>query len=501
MNLSDTCRTARSRRRAAAAIRTRRCLAAITTTGVLTLAGLPSAPMASAAAPGPSATVLRDTELDPAGIYFVSYDGLVNQDPFQMSGILSYDGYQYVAWYHADRYVKIARRQLPEGAWETITLPHQLTTNDAHNVISMGISPVDGRIHIAMDTHNSPVYYMKSVAGLANHPTRWEASDFGPVQRTFDGVDLGNITYPQFIVTPEKKLQFVYRTGRGSGDGTNELAEYDGGTWRTLGKWSSATGNYTAPNGVMSTTRNMYIHGVDYGPTGRLYAAFTWREGNQAVLCAPGGLDNHDIGYVYSDDRGRTWRNNAGQVVGVTGGSPVSIDAPGLTVDPIGVDRGLINQESQAVDSAGEPHVIESYVPEEAKPCVTNYVADRTAYGRDYHLYRDQNGTWHKTQIPVPLNTTGRSKIVFDRDDNAYVIMPFGRIVAASEASGWTDWRLLFDASRLDAFGEVDVDASRLRSTGLLSVMYQRKSTGTTPSSVRVIDVRLGTPDQTSSTR
>ncbi|GAA4624602.1 BNR repeat-containing protein [Actinoallomurus vinaceus] len=450
-----------------------------------------AAPAVSATRPGPSARVVRDTLLDPSGIYFVSYDGLVNQNPFQMSGILTYGGYQYVAWYHADRYVKIARRRAPEGAWQTITLPHQLTTDDSHNVISMGISPRDGRIHIAMDTHNTPVFYVKSVAGLANHPATWDASDFGPVQQTLDGLDLGNITYPQFIVTPEKKLQFVYRTGQGSGNGVNRLAEYDGGTWRQVGTWSSATGNYTA-NGVTSTTRNMYVHGLDYGPDGRLSVAFTWREGNQGVLCAPGGLDNHDIGYVYSDDRGRTWRNSAGQAVGATGTAPVSIDAPGLTVDPIGVDRGLINQEGQAVDSAGDPHVIESYVPAEAKSCVTNYVADRTAYGRDYHLWRDSSGTWHKTQIPVPLNATGRSKIVFDRDDNAYVIMPFGRVVAASRASGWTDWKVLYDAKTLNAFGEVDVDASRLRSQGLLSFMYQQKSTGTTPSAVRVIDFRIG---------
>lgn len=460
------------------------------------LAGaVPAAATTAAGTParsgGPSATVVRDTLLDPQGIYFVSYDGLVNQDPFQRSGILTYRGYQYVAWYHADRTVKIARRRAPEGAWRTITLPHTLSNDDSHNVISMGVSPRDGRIHVAMDTHNTPVFSTASVAGLADGHARWSASDFGPIQRTLGGLDLGNITYPQFIVTPENRLQFVYRTGQGSGNGVNELAEYDGGAWRRIGTWSAATGDYTA-NGVTSTTRNMYVHGVDYGPTGRLYVAFTWREGNQKVLCAPGGLDNHDIGYVYSDDRGRTWRNNAGQVVGVTGSRPVSIDSPGITVDPIGVDRALINQESQAVDSAGEPHVIESYVPESAKPCVTDYVADRTAYGRDYHLYRDSSGRWHKTQIPVPLNATGRSKIVFDRDDNAYVVMPFGRVVAASRASGWTDWRLRYDARTLDAFGEVDVDASRLRSTGLLSVMYQRRSTGTTPSAVRVIDLRLG---------
>lgn len=41
--------------------------------------------------------------LDPAALYFVYYDGLVNNDSCQQSGILGYAGYQYAAWCTADR--------------------------------------------------------------------------------------------------------------------------------------------------------------------------------------------------------------------------------------------------------------------------------------------------------------------------------------------------------------------------------------------------------------
>ena len=44
----------------------------------------------------------------------------------------------------------------------------------------------------------------------------------------------------------------------------------------------------------------------------------------------------------------------------------------------------------------------------------------------------------------------------------------------------------------LGAFGEVDVDTSRVVSDGVLSILYQRSSSGTTPSPVRVADLRLG---------
>ncbi|HLL69701.1 MAG TPA: BNR repeat-containing protein [Micromonosporaceae bacterium] len=446
---------------------------------------------ATAAVGDPVVTRVGDTRLDASALYFVSYDALVNNTSFQQSAILTHAGYQYAAWYTSSRNAVIGRRQLPGGGWQVVTLSHRLTINDSHNVISLGISPTDGRLHVGMDTHNTAIFYVKSEAGLVTDPgaRSWVASRFGAVQRSLDGVGLGNITYPQFVVTPERRLQLSYRTG-GSGNGTNELAEYDGSTWRRLGRWSSATGSYSA-RGVTSTTRNMYLHGLTYGPYGRLYASFTWREGHAGVSCSGGGLTNHDTGMVYSDDRGRTWRNSAGAWVGNTGGTLVSVNSPGLVVDPINADHALMNQESQAVDAAGNLHVIISYVPGRFTQCVTSYAAGRIANGRAFHLYRDASG-WHKVEIPVALNSVGRSRIVFDRYSNAYVVLPYGRVVAASKASNWTNWQVLFDGAGLNAFGEVTVDYERLAAEGVLSVMYQQRSSGTTPSAIRVLDLRLG---------
>ena len=50
----------------------------------------------------------------------------------------------------------------------------------------------------------------------------------------------------------------------------------------------------------------------------------------------------------------------------------------------------------------------------------------------------------------------------------------------------------MFDRSSMNAFGEVNVDTSRVASQGILSVQYQQTSTGTTPSPIRVADFRLG---------
>lgn len=75
--------------------------------------------------------------------------------------------------------------------------------------------------------------------------------------------------------------------------------------------------------------------------------------------------------------------------------------------------------------------------------------------------------------------------------NNAYAIFPFGRIAGASAASGYTDWKLLFDGAGLNAFGEVVIDEMRIAQDGVLSVMYQEKSGGTTPSALHVVDFRL----------
>ncbi|KJK48315.1 Tat pathway signal sequence domain protein [Lentzea aerocolonigenes] len=458
-------------------------------TGVL-LASL-AAPATAAPQAAPTASLVSDTLLDSSALYFVSYDGVVNNNSFQQDAIVTYQGRQYATWYTASRNAVIARRSLGSTKWETVVLPHQLSVDDSHNVISLGISPQDNTIHVAMDTHNTRLFYFRSKPGLAIGAQRWNAESFGEVQRTLGSAELGSMTYPQFLVTPEGRLQFSYRTG-GSGNGVNELAEYTGGTWRKLGGWSSATGSYTGPNGVVSTTRNMYLHGLTYDRSGRLHAAFTWREGNSGVLCNSGGLTNHDTGYVYSDDRGRTWRNGAGTVVGTTGGTPVSVTSPGLVADPLDPNHGLMNQESQAVDTSGRPHVVISYVPGRFTQCVSNYAQQRAQYGRTFHVFRGADGKWTKMEVPIAPNHTQRTKIVLDRNDNAYLVMPRGRIVAASRASGWTDWTTVFDRPSLQAFGEVNVDTSRVASQGILSVQYQQASAGSTPSPIRVADFRLG---------
>ena len=68
--------------------------------------------------PAPRHPDRRAPRLDAQAVYFVSYDGLVNNESFQQSGILTYEGYQYAAWYTADRIAVVGRRALGGSTWQ-----------------------------------------------------------------------------------------------------------------------------------------------------------------------------------------------------------------------------------------------------------------------------------------------------------------------------------------------------------------------------------------------
>ena len=63
---------------------------------------------------------------------------------------------------------------------------------------------------------------------------------------------------------------------------------------------------------------------------------------------------------------GRTWKNSAANLIGTSGSNPVNVNTAGIIVDSLNADHGLMNQESQDVDSTGQIHAIISYVPGES---------------------------------------------------------------------------------------------------------------------------------------
>jgi hypothetical protein len=422
-----------------------------------------------------------DTVVDSQALTIVGgFKNCINGKSFQQSVLLTHRGYQYVTWYDGDRWVCAGRRELPVGSWEILRFTdYHFKSNDAHNTISMGICPADGTIHLAFDHHGHPLHYRVSRAGVASAPreAQWDASLFGPVLSELETGKPIKITYPRFWPTPDGGLQFCYRRG-GSGGGDRMLADYDPeqGVWENTRQIDSGKGVWNSSN-----SRCSYPNGYDYGPFGNLHTTWVWREGPQTA--------NHDLVYVYSEDQGKTWKNNSKETLAEAPG----VNSPGITAVPISEQLGLLNTHGQAVDSKGRIHVLLRHCTEESLNAAGSAPGEQR-WGppeaqRYHHYWRDQQGAWQHHELPgAPGN---RPKIVFDRMDNAFAV--YGaeaglHIAAASAASAWTDWKVIH-VEKGSFINEMLPDTMRWKEEGVLSLMVQESPAKPhQPTALRVLD-------------
>lgn len=94
------------------------------------------------------------------------------------------------------------------------------------------------------------------------------------------------------------------------------------------------------------------MHDLLFDHRGRLHVTWVYREAGQTWA------SKHDLHYAYSDDQGRRWKNNAGDVIADTrAGGQILLDTPGIVVREIPVYSWLMNQCAMTLDSANRPHV------------------------------------------------------------------------------------------------------------------------------------------------
>ncbi len=396
-------------------------------------------------------------------------NGYLSSMSYSQDSLVTYKGWQYAAYYDANRHVAIKRRQLPDGSWEGLVLTdYTQTTNDNHNNISIGISPVDGRIHLAFDHHDDNLHYRFSTADVANYPSSysWNSSLFGAVQNHLNNGLISPLTYPRFVTAADGTFLFEGRLGQ-SGNGESWLWRYDNdGSWTQLGKF--------VENSYNGGDANAYFFGIQFDQNNRLHASWVWRENF-------GGNSNHDIMYAYSDDYGSTWRNNAGALVATTGSSFITLDSD-VKIYTIPTDSGLINQEAMIVDLQGRVHVFAR--------------RDAAGINKQMHYWRDTNGKW--SQIDTGISTkiwANRSKVAYDSMGNLYAIMPNIQIASASAASGYSDWTVVSvdDNGRFN-HSEPLIDISGLKAGSNTLYVYAQKGTvKNTSSEIEVIKYSLNT--------
>lgn len=422
----------------------------------------------------------------------------INGLSFQQDAVASFKGYQYVGYYDSARHVCLARRKLTDGMWEILRfLDYDFTSNDAHNIISIGICPQDGTIHLAFDHHGHELHFRSSKINVATKPEKiqWGPSLFGKITSELEKGRPIKITYPRFWQTPQGGLQFCYRQG-GSGNGDRMLVDYSpkNQTWKNTRQIDSRKGLFKDELGE-SDSRCSYPNGYTYGPNGILFATWVWREKSQG--------SNHDLVYVYSKDQGYTWLNNIGEVLD----APAHINSESITVANISRLHGLMNTHGQAVDSHGRIHVVMWHCDDQSLKDAGVQLGEKR-WGppearRYFHYWRDKLGNWK--QIKIPGVAGNRPKLFIDKNDNLYLIYGAQEsltnwyddiffaggdlvIAAASAKSNWTDWHVVH-AEKGPFINEMLGDYYRWKKEGVLSILVQdspKKSHDPTP--LRIVD-------------
>ncbi len=251
--------------------------------------------------------------------------------------VKTYKQYVFMTWYRGgklDRHVMLTRYNLETGTMKTIEFPHQHTgfngkwwIGETHNTIAIGISPINGTVHMVYDMHaytnngafvNDYFRYTFSrpnVAELSDEEFTLDKFELDPLDGdykhcTMDGVrDLAHydrFTYPQFFLNNDGELFLTARDGT-SHDGAQAFIKYNANET----KWGRFTHFNALGAGSKGETNNWSIYGSIKYTNGKIRAGFQRRLNT--------GSDKYQfqngVYYAYSDDPtgASQWKNHKGE--------------------------------------------------------------------------------------------------------------------------------------------------------------------------------------------
>lgn len=255
--------------------------------------------------------------------------------------IKTFGDFVFMTWYHGgktNRHVMLTRYNKITGSMVTIQFPHTHTgfqnkwwLGESHNTIAIGISPIDGTIHLIYDMHaysatkpsngslaNDYFRYSYSVPNAATVPdAQFTLSQF--VQNTSSGYkhlrlngsetqnEFDGLTYPKFFLNDSNDL-FMYIREGGNNNGKYKFTKYDAST----GVWSNFI-DFNALNAQNqpSVSYNWGLYGSMKYVDGKMRIGFQRRSRNNNDRY----LYQNGVYYAYSDDQsGATnWKNYQGQ--------------------------------------------------------------------------------------------------------------------------------------------------------------------------------------------
>ncbi len=281
--------------------------------------------------------------------------------------LLTERGYQFVAYYDAERRITVAGRKLGTATWTRVQPPgvpvprvnrmSNVTGWDSHNTLRLALDR-DGCLHLAGNMHVNPLVYYR---------TR-QPFDLTTLERLdrMTGERETRCTYPVFFKNAAGDLLFRYRDGA-SGNGSDLYNSYDPATrsWRRMIDTPLLDGQ---------GERNAYASAPTLGPDGRFHLVWVWRE-------TPDCATNHTLSYARSRDLVH-WENSQGEPLRL----PITL-ATGEVIDAAKPGGGLINMTYTFGFDAQQ------------RPVVVYHRYDAAGRSQAYAAHPGQTAAWEMRQI------------------------------------------------------------------------------------------------------
>lgn len=255
--------------------------------------------------------------------------------------IKTYGDYVFMTWYRGgktDRHVMLTRYNKVTGTMATIEFPHMHTgfqnkwwLGESHNTIAVGVSPINGTIHLLYDMHAYSAT-RPSDGSLANDYFRYSysianAASVSDVEFTLDKFvqngtggykhlklngsapqsEFDGLTYPKFFLNDAGDLLMNMREG-GHTNGMYKFSKYDANT----STWSNFTDfNALGAQSQTGITYNWGLYGSMKYVNGKMRIGFQRRSANSTDKYQ---LQN-GVYYAYSDDQtgASNWKSHDGQ--------------------------------------------------------------------------------------------------------------------------------------------------------------------------------------------
>ncbi len=332
--------------------------------------------------------------------------------------LLTRDGFQYVGYYDAERYLTVAQRRLGSSDWRFHRFPIQMGwPTGGHAKLTLAVDR-DGYLHVSS-------YRRGLLAGPPSPPAilYYRADSPHSIAR-FERLQMVSPDeapgYPTFFSGHDGELVFQYRQGAsGRGDQIYNVYDPDTRTWRRL---------LESPLFDGRDQMNAY-GGPRFGPDGRWHAVWVWRN-------TPCNGTNHTLSYARSCDL-RRWQTVDGTDLEL----PLTSQTEGVAVEPAGPGEGLSNMTSLVLGWDTQQRPVHTY-----------HKYDSAGHSQIFNA-RFEGGQWRRvvaTDWDFRWDTRGTGALPYVARGGAVSPSGEGELEQIVWSQAWGSQRIVLDEATLE---------------------------------------------------